>query len=531
VRVETLPFEALSRFLPPLLLDYLSGKAPVKGLLTGDFRSIDSIGDRAREVFRPIPADVKGRWEDSLKSFAAPAKVMGGLERLAAGASCVVTGQQPGLFGGPVYNLYKAATAVKLAQLVERHTHMPCVPIFWNHSDDHSLAEFSSFGFPAEEGVAELSLTVDETPVPAYLYDARWVYPALLDRLARVEGLPQGLVDLLRSCYQDTPAAGFTRLLLSCFGAHGLVPLEPRILDGETTKKLYARVLAKPSEVRAAMEQGAAAVRAAGHEPVLTGSHGTGVFAIREGLRQKIESSNGALTLAGEKVKAWDLISAGTRLSPQVFLRPIVQDAVLPTCAYVGGPHELTYFAELRPLYEHLQIAMPILVPRLSATLLDPPTARAIEKLGMEPTRLFLKRDDVHAEVIRAARGNVLTRIDELTASALKGLDEVAPGILEVDKNLESALQKTRTNVEHSLQALQARIVKAVQDREEVQASRLAKALAFVRPGGDLQERRFGMAAMLSLAGEGFVSKLISALDPLEPGHRLIHLPEELQLI
>jgi bacillithiol biosynthesis cysteine-adding enzyme BshC len=525
VEIRPLPYSALARFLPPLFLDYVQGKAGA--LFAGDFRSLEAIGERARETFRPIPAEVKPRWEEYLQSFGAPPKVLSGLERLAAGASCVVTGQQPGLFGGPAYNLYKALTAVKLAALVERHTHMPCVPVFWNHSDDHSLAEFSTFVHAGPEGSVEVSLPVDDTPVPAYLLDGRWIYAGLLDRMAGSPGMPPGIVDFLRGCYRSTPAEGFTRVLLSVFGSMGLVPVEPRLLDGELTKKLYARVLARPADVREALERGAARVEAAGYEPVLRGSSGTGVYAIRDGLRRKVESANGSLTIGGEKVTAWDLLGRH-RVSPQVFLRPIVQDAVLPTCAYVGGPNEIAYLAELRELYAHLEAIMPVLCPRASVSVVDAGSARAMEKLGIDPAKIFMKRDELVAEVIRGARGNALSRIDELSGRVLRELDALAPALQEMDKNLEAALDKTRANVERILQALQGRVVKSVQEREDVQKGRISKLLAALRPGGDLQERRLGLASLLSTAGKGFPERLLEALDPLEPAHRLAVLPEEL---
>lgn len=525
MELRSLPFSALARFLPPLFLDYVAGSGKAGSLFQGDFRSLDAIADRAREAFRSIPADVKSKWADYLIACDAPPKVMSGLERLAAGASCVVTGQQPGLFGGPAYNLYKAVTAVKLASLVERITHMPCVPVFWNHSDDHSLSEFSTFTHLGPDGAVELSMPFDETPVPAYLFDARWIYPALLDRLARAPGVPSGMVEFLRGCYRNTPADGFTRLLLAVFGSMGLVPVEPRLLDGEATKKLYAKVLARPSAVREALERGSSAVEAAEYEPVLRGSSGTGVYVIRDGLRRKVESANGTLAAGGEKITGWEILGRH-RASPQVFLRPIVQDAVLPTCAYVGGPHEIAYLAELAPLYEYLEVAMPVICPRASVSVVDPIVARAMDKLGVEPASVFGKRDDLMAEVIRRARGNVLSRIDEISARVLKELDELGPALRETDRNLDSALEKTRANVERVFQALQGRVVKSVQEREGVQKGRVAKILMGLRPGGDLQERRIGLPSLLAMTGKDFPGKLLEALDPLAPAHLLAVLPE-----
>lgn len=506
-------------------MDYVGGSGNAGSLFKGDFRSLDVIAARARDAFRPIPADVKAAWEEYLRLRGAPPKVMSGLERLAAGAACVVTGQQPGLFGGPAYNLYKALTAVKLAAIIERHTHMPCVPVFWNHSDDHSLSEFSTFVHLGTDGAVEVSIPSGEAPVPAYLFDARWVFAGLLEKLARAPGMPSGLVEFLRGCYRDTPADGFTRLLLAVFGSMGLVPVEPRLLDGELTKKLYAKVLARPAALREALERGASAVKAAGYEPVLSGSSGTGLYVIRDGLRNKVESTNGSLVAAGEKITGWAIVGR-YRASPQVFLRPIVQDAVLPTCVYVGGPNEITYLAELLPLYEYLEVDMPVICPRASVSVVDHAAARAMEKLGVEPDRIFGRRDDLVAEVIRRARGNVLSRIDEISERILKELEDLGPALRNCDRNLESALEKTRANVERILRALQGRVIKSVQEREEVQKGRIARLLASLRPGGDLQERRMGLASLLAMTGKRFPETLLEGIDPLEPVHRLAVLSE-----
>lgn len=501
-----LPLEALRSHYPKLYLDYVNRRTHILAP-----PSLERTIETARQVSRPLPGAVVTRWREYLSRLGAPPAIHEGLERLARGAAAVVTGQQPGLFGGPAYVLYKALTAIALARAVDPI--VPCVPVFWNHSDDHNLSEFFRVWLPAEGGIREFHLEVGDAPVPAYLWDGSLPDP------------PVGLGPVrphLREDYARGAAEGFSRVLLRYLGGHGLVPVEPRVLEGEETRAVYNKALGDPEQVRKLLRTGIQAVRDAGYATVLGGLGGCGVFRIRARRREKIEWDGNRLLVGGRVVEV-EAIRNESRLSPQVFLRPIVQDAVLPTCAYVAGPHEVAYLAELGPLYPHFGVHRPVIVPRLGATVLDARASRALEKLAMEPARAIGPEEAAFAAVARASRVEV-ERLTAFRREILTGFEGLIPGIRELDPSLESALRRTEGKLQSILEAFEQKIVQALRRTESSRIERLRTFRELVLPGGVLQERRLGWIALLAWGGMDLPGRLLDNLDPFESRHMLVDL-------
>src|SRR6185295_13577383 len=195
---------------------------------------------------------------------------------------------------------------------------------------------------------------------------------ALADALPQTEFSPW-LTDLIKLTHVGSIAETFTKLLMNTFGHYGLIVMEPRHLEGERSAKFFAEHLARPDRLTKAVDQGRAAVTAEGFEDHLGREIGLDLFEIRDGRRIRMEKPG--------PVKG--------RLSAGVALRPLLQDAVLPTAAYVGGPSEIGYQAELLPAYRAFGIEPPVVFPRVTATLLEPKIWKVRERVGLSADRLF----------------------------------------------------------------------------------------------------------------------------------------------
>lgn len=465
--------------------------------------------ERARRAAeKGIEKEVVEAMRAAQQAAGAPPESMAALDKLERGAAVVVTGQQPSAGWGPLYNYYKAQAAMKLAQAIEGRG-VPCVAIFWNHSDDSRPG--GQVAFPDRENrVREIPVPSVEPGTPLYesgSADAlRMFAGALAEALPKTEFAPW-LGEFLRGTQTGSVAESFTRSLLGALGRYGLVVLEPRHLEGERSAKFYADHLAAPERLARAVEEGRQAVLAEAFEDHLGRDVGLDVFEIRSGRRTRLESAG----------------SAKGRLSAGVALRPLLQDAVLPTCAYVGGPSEIGYQAELLPAYRAYGIDPPVVYPRVTATILEPKIARLMEKFRMGAADLFAADSALTSRFME-------TEID--VAGRLSGVPERLRQELEsltasmgTNPAVEKARERTVGKVREAVEALAARIREEQSRQETTGRGQLSKFLAHVRPNGRLQERVFTPFYYASLTGPTFFTKLFPALDPFVFSHQLITLP------
>jgi uncharacterized protein YllA (UPF0747 family) len=204
--------------------------------------------------------------------------------------------------------------------------------------------------------------------------------------------------------------------------------------------------------------------------------------------------------------------------SPSVLLRPIVQDALFPTVAYVSGPNELGYLAQLRDIYRHFDVAMPLLYPRASATVIDSATARFLTRYGFPLEGLQAQDDSALNKLletllppaVEAALREASRSVDE----AMRALIEAVPAI---DPTLEGAARNTQGRLTHELQTFHNKVIQATKRRDETLRRQFSRSRALVFPGGQLQERAVGFVTFLNRYGPALVDRLLDEL-PLEPG-------------
>jgi len=536
--VDVIPYESLQQPLSPFFLDYLAGREKVAAFLRPGGFELDAIAAAAQAAAgadRKAVADALARQQEARGSKEAAERA----RKLATpGAVAVVTGQQAGLFGGPLFVLWKALGTVAVARRLEAERGQPVVPVFWVASDDHDFAEVrAATVVDAAGSLRTLRYDPREEPIgrPAWAISLDETVGGLVDELARA--LPVALgkdetVELVASCYRagETLSSAFARLVSRLLPE--LVVLDPS--DAEL-KRLSVPVLARelaegsPSS-KLALEAGKALLEAGYHQQVPVRPGFLNVFAVVDGQRRALAIANGTVEVRGTRER-WPIAEAQKRLeadprawSPGALLRPLVQDALLPTAAYVAGPAELAYHAQIGPSYAHFGIPRPVLLPRPSLTLVEPAQARALEA---EQLTLGDLAGDPERLVARWAREDY-PDVEAAFAGAREAIEREL-GTLEAvlgahDPTLRSAAAATRGRALHPVVGLHEKALRALKKRDQGRAERLRRTRDVLLPGGSLQERGLGLISFVARHGLAVVPGLSERLLPFARGHQVVWL-------
>lgn len=450
------------------------------------------------------------------------------------GTVVVATGQQVGLFLGPLYTLYKAATAVAAARLLARESGRRVAPLFWLQTEDHDFAEIDHCVVPRPGGALTLRIAPDDTPERASVAGRRLgadVAERVGELAAALEGLPCAAetVALFRAAYRPGQPLGraFAEVLAALFAEDGLVVLDPR--DPRIARlaaPILRQALFEHARIAAALEARAAALRAAGFdEQVRTRPGVTLPFYHPEGAlgpRYRLEVRPGGFALPdGRTVEPAALEAAlanePLRLSTSALLRPIVQDALLPTCAYVGGPAEIDYLAQAAALYPLFGVTPALAVPRARFRLIPPGARRRLQQLGLRPAEIERPRDALlHA--LAGARGGEAAPGPHWIAELEARLDAYAAGPGAGDPALVRAAARTRESARRALARLERRHQRAVLAREQGLAERVTALQDWLWPGGAPQERVHALPYYAALVGpRALVERVLAAVDPLDP--------------
>ncbi|MBN1422431.1 MAG: bacillithiol biosynthesis BshC [Planctomycetes bacterium] len=416
----------------------------------------------------------------------------------------VLTGQQAGFLGGPLYVAWKAATAIRIAREIEARDGRKAVAIFWVASDDHDAAEIRSVAWLGRRGgLREASLAIEEgrRAIESVRMDAelRCAAGQTVDAIARDCG--DGLREAAEA-YLSAPdlGAAASRLIGRAFGRHGLVVIEPRAVRG-LGGPIFEREIDGPGETSRLVAAAGEALRARGFRAQLGGSRDVHLFALREG--ERIDVARG------------DRPGDATSLSAAVALRPVLQDYLFGTWALVAGPAEVAYLAQLRGVYERFGVTMPAVVPRFAASILPPRLARVLARRGIDAGTALARPASLAPPIPAAAE------IDALGDAAERVFDALARAIPDRDP-LARKMAHSQARIGREIDRLRHRLrARGIREDEELR-SLLDRVREALEPGGEAQERRISWISCVARHGISWVERAIAAADPFAPGPSLL---------
>ncbi len=456
--------------------------------------------------------------------------------RLADAATvAVVTGQQAGLFGGPLFTLLKALTALKLAEQVSRDHQVPCVAIFWIDAEDHDWDEVRSctvFDEALTTHTVSLPPRTGDDPAPVAAVRLSPAITSVLDELERL--LPEThfrgeIMTMLRRAY--TPGTGmadaFGTWLEQVLGHRGLIVYDS---SDPAAKPLASRVftheLSVPGETARRAAQAGSDLVARGYHSQVHAQHDTlALFHLRPG-RRSIRQQDGHLVIGDERFALAALQREATErpddFSPNVLLRPIVQDTLFPTICYVAGPNELAYLGQLRGVYEHFGVPMPLMFPRATATLIDSAAMRFMTKYDVALEGLQAQDEAALNDLLKA---QIPETVEAAFSEAARAIDaqmaQLVEAIPAIDPTLENTARSTLHRMQHDLHTLHSKMISAAKRRDETLRRQFMRTRALAFPDGHAQERTIGFVSFLNQYGLSLVDRLDAEL-PLDLGRHWI---------
>ena len=528
-------------WIRPLAGDYAYNFKQIEGLYAGNPMEPEAWREavaRAQQKTRDRAALVS-LLQAQQEHRDAPPAARAAVARLADPAAvAVVTGQQAGAFGGPLYTLLKALTAVQLARRTERDLQVPVVPVFWVDAEDHDWeevrrctvldAEFQ----PRTVTLAELE-GAGQLPIAQLQLDARVeeTIAELAGALQQTEFTPQVLADIRAAWKPGTGmACAFARWIETLLGPHGLVVFESADRDAKPlAAEVFAKELSTPGRTAALAAEAGEALAARGHAPqVVPQPDSVSLFRLNGG-RTPIKKQGDHLVIGETTHTSQELVHEATtspgRFSPNVLLRPIVQDTLFPTICYVAGPSELAYLGQLRGVYDAFGVPMPLFFPRSSATLLDSGATRFLEKYAVPFFDLRTPDESALNKLLEAQLpATVEESLRDAATQTQRAMARVVEALPSLDRTLAGAAKTTLGKMEHELRSLHSKVIHAAKKRDETLRRQFVRAQAQAFPQGHPQERTLAVVYFLNKYGPGLVDLLLEEL-PIDPGqHWLITL-------
>ena len=519
---------------PKLFLEYLDhfekvksfyAHPPAMAAVTRMARKLDYPEDRRAEV-----ASILRRQNIALGAGAETLSNLGHLEK---GAVAVVSGQQVGLFSGPAYAIYKALTAVQIAEELTRGG-VPAVPVFWMATEDHDLDEVRHatwfdqgklvrFELPA---AAEMGRPVGRIPLGAQVEPLVEAAAGMLANQGS-DLLAQYLIESYKA--EETYGSAFGKLFARLFAQQGLILMDP--LDEELHKvaaPLYQHALAERDVLNEKLLQRTKELDRAGFAAqVKVTSKSTLLFYLGDGARQVITTSNGKFH-AGEKTWAHEELLRLThaepeKFSPNALFRPVVQDFLLPTVASIAGAVEISYLAQSEVVYRHLLGRMPVVLPRAGFTLVDAKAKKLLRRYRLTVEDVWAGPQSIRHKMERQSLPESLAKIFERDQKQLvKMLAKLGRQIEKLDPTLKGTVERSLKRIEFHLEKLGRKAGRAQDQKMGLISAHEQHLESLLDPHKVLQERELCLLPLLARWGAGGLSELQKLCSGKRLGHHFI---------
>jgi bacillithiol synthase len=519
---------------PKLFLEYLDrfekvksfyAHPPTMGAVTRTARKLDYPDERRAEVSSIL--------REQNIALGAGEEALSNLGRLEKGAVAIVSGQQVGLFSGPAYSIYKALTAIQIAEELTRGG-ISAVPIFWMATEDHDLDEVRHstwfdkgklvrFELPS---VAETGRPVGRIPLGAQIEPLVQEAAELLANQGS-DLLAQYLAESYRA--EETYGSAFGKLFARLFAQQGLILMDP--LDPGLHKiaaPLYQHALADRDALNEKLLQRGKDLDRAGFEvQVKVTARSTLLFHLADGVRQVV-TANGGKFLAGEKTWPREELVHMTHMEPENFspnalFRPVVQDYLLPTAAYIAGPAEIAYFAQSEVVYRHLLGRMPVMLPRAGFTVVDAKANKLLRKYGLTVEDAWSGSQDLRHKMERRSVSSALAKNFERDQKQIaKMLAQLGKRIEKLDPTLKGTVERARKRIEFQIDKLRRKAGRAQDQKTGLISAHELYLESLLYPHKGPQERELCLLPFLARWGAGGLSELQKHSTGKKIGHHFI---------
>jgi len=515
-----------------LFADFLSHSPEIRRFFPYSFEP-EEIARRAAVVPHgtALHRQVADALERQNRAWGASEKTLANIERLHEGAHAVVTGQQVGLFGGPLMSLLKAAAVLSLAKQVE-DAGVPCVPVFWMATEDHDLAEVNRALLLDSSYCLKPFTALTEGKPDSPVANVRLAAGTdnIVAQAAQLLG-DSPVAEYLREDYREseTFSGAFARLITRIFSQYGLILLDPS--DAELHKvaaPLFVEAIDRAPEVdEALLAQNEELSQAGYHEQVKVTEQSTPLFAVVDGARVPVHRANGQFTIRKQRLSPEELkrliADAPQNFNPNVLLRPVLQDYWLPTLAYIGGPAEIAYFAQVRVVYEKLLARVTPILPRMSATLLEPKIEKLLNKYELNLEDLFHGETQLRQELAKHSLPQELKLDFEYGIRTLdEAMQRISESLHKLDQTLVGAAKNATSKMRYQVGRLEKRAAQAELRKQQVLARHAAMIENALFPHKTLQEREIAGVYFLVRYGAGLIDQLIEAAGARCPEHKIL---------
>jgi bacillithiol biosynthesis cysteine-adding enzyme BshC len=454
----------------------------------------------------------------------------------------VVTGQQAGMLGGPLYTFYKIMTAVKYCQkLAREYPDFQFVPIFWMEVNDSDFAEIATIYYLNKENELKTLVAQEEPAEQGWPIALRKIPESLKNWREEIDNdfydteFKAAAIEQFFAPYQTSTLLkdAFAKLIAAFFAPHGVVIFDPSdTVINQLATPIYQKAIQQNSRLIKQLIRRSQEIEAAGYSPQIhINPQQTLLFYTNaKNRRLRIDQGENGFVLHDEQpvnLSVDELLSAEVLqcLSPNVALRPLIQDWVLPTAAYVAGPSEVAYLAQVAVLYEVFEMPMPVIVPRHRMTLVESKIQKQIEKYKLDVAEILENHSDYIDRIFQKSVGQeifqLLNSTNDTIADSLLKLEK---RLKEMDPTLVASLEKTRQNIEGSFGKLNQKVTRSIEQNNEIMVRQLEKVLLNLMPQNNFQERVFSVVYFSIKYGLNFWDKLMGSLPEDPVNHYIIKL-------
>ncbi len=526
-----------------LFKDYVTEFKKVKQFYEFDYQTLDNFEVRC-EIIRSeyrLRDDINKILIHQNKDFGCNEETFININKLEEeNTFAIVTGQQLGILSGPLYTIYKIVTLLKLIELLNKHYQkLKFVPVFWLDGEDHDFEEVNKIKLIDQENrikSTEYSMQPKQNqhgPIGSYVFDdqiEKFIHD-LNSALPNSEYKPN-VINEVATIYRagSTFESAFVKWINRLFPQSGIIFFSS---NDTAVKSLLSGIFHKeiselPNTSRLVIQK-SAELEANYH--VQLKPRALNLFMFYKGGRYLIEPREDDFSLKGTRhyLSKQELLQIAMQtpelLSPNVILRPVCQDKLLPTAAYIAGPSEIAYFAQLKSVYKHFDITMPIIYPRASVTLVEDKVMRILEKYELSVLDIF---NDIETVTKRIVEFVSEVKIDELFNDSIKRIEDILNemkfGLGYIDQTLLGALENTRVKIQENFKSLNDKTIMAQNRKHEIAIRQVQKALNHLFPNGNFQERELNIVNYMNKYGPDFPLWLMREIDIDQFMHQIIEI-------